>query len=173
MTSRPPSSSSATGAAAGSRGHPTPHHTAPRSRSISSSTRVPPQAPKPSRRPTDSSAQASSSNQTNPVFSLAQPSLVPPASCGKPDDILAPPDAQSCPFAKAGLKVVGIGSGPYGELEGWLEWPAELYADERMHILFLVLMKGKQAHIANEIKSIYTQDERLRSKGNRNFCRFY
>jgi hypothetical protein len=64
---------------------------------------------------------------------------------------------------------VGIGSGPYGELEGWLEWPAELYDAERMQISFIVLMEGKQAHIANEIKSIYTQDERLRSKGNRNF----
>jgi hypothetical protein len=56
---------------------------------------------------------------------------VPRASCGKVDDILAPPDAQSCPFAKAGLKVLGMGVGAYGELEGWLEWPVELYANER------------------------------------------
>ena len=59
---------------------------------------------------------------------------MPRASCGKPDDILGPPDAQSCPFAKAGLKVLGIGPGPYGELEGWLEWPNELYANERMSL---------------------------------------
>ena len=60
---------------------------------------------------------------------------MPRASCGKPDDILGPPDAQSCPFAKAGLKVLGIGPGPYGELEGWLEWPNELYANERISAL--------------------------------------
>jgi len=73
--------------------------------------------------------------QAQPVFNLAAPSLVPRASCGKPDDILGPPDAQSCPFAKAGLKVLGIGPGPYGELEGWLEWPNELYANERISTL--------------------------------------
>jgi hypothetical protein len=88
------------------------------------------------------------------VFNLGPPSLVPHASCGKPDDILAPPDAQSCPFAKAGLNVVGMGTGPYGELDGWLEWPAELYEKER-----------KEAQIASQMKAIYTQDERLRSKG--------
>jgi hypothetical protein len=67
---------------------------------------------------------------------------------------------------------VGAGSGPYGELEGWLEWPAELYADERKHISFIVLMEGKQAHITDEIKSIYTQEEQARSKGNRNYVDF-
>lgn len=138
MTSRPPSASSmtttgTTAAATSSRTHPTPHHTAPRSRSISS-TRVPPQAPKPSRRPiTDSTS--TSTNQTNPVFNLTKANPVPRASFGKADDILAPPDIQSCPFAKAGLKVLGVGSGPYGELEGWLEWPADLYANERMNYI--------------------------------------
>jgi hypothetical protein len=138
MTSRPPSSiatTATTAAPTSSRAHPTPHHTAPRSRSISS-TRVPPQAPKPSRRPTTDSTSTSTTNQTNPVFNFNKPNLVPRASFGKADDILAPPDTQSCPFAKAGLKVLGIGSGPYGELEGSLEWPADLYANERMnHIL--------------------------------------
>ena len=137
MTSRPPSSSSSsaattatmtTTATSSSRVNPTPHRTSTGSQSTSA-TRVPPRAPK--RRTTNLSTSSSSSTQTNPVFSLAAPSLVPRASCGKPDDILAPPDAQSCPFAKAGLKVLGTGRGPYGELEGWLEWPAELYADER------------------------------------------
>ena len=141
MTSRPPSAASTTSTTAttgstASRSHPTPHHTAPRSRSVSSSTRVPPQAPKPSRRPpTDSSGP-----QSNPIFSLTRVPSVPQASCGKPDDILAPPDAQSCPFTKAGLKMLGIGNGPYGELDGWLEWPAELYANERILSRVTVLM---------------------------------
>lgn len=100
---------------------------------------IPPHAPKPSRgrRPIDPTATttASTTTQTNPLFSLPpQPhSLVPRASCGKPDDLLAPPDAQSCPFAKAGLKVLrGMGAGAYGELDGWLEWPPELFAAERI-----------------------------------------
>lgn len=50
------------------------------------------------------------------------------------DDILAPPDAQSCPFAKAGMKVLGSGVGGYGELEGWIDWPVELYDHERKKI---------------------------------------
>jgi hypothetical protein len=94
-----------------------------------------PQAPKASRR-TAGASSANASNPPNPSFNLwpaTQPSLVPRASCGKSDDILAPPDAQSCPFAKAGLKVLGFKPGPYGELEGQLEWPAELYAEERMY----------------------------------------
>ena len=137
MTSRPPSaastmptssSSSTTTGSAAPRSYPTPHHTAPRSRSISSSSRVPPQAPKPSRRPTTDS----SGHQTNPIFGLPRGSSIPQASFGKSDDILAPPDAQSCPLTKAGWKMLGIGNGPYGELEGWLEWPAELYANERI-----------------------------------------
>jgi hypothetical protein len=160
MTSRPPSSSSSgTGP---SKAHPTPHNTASRSHNTATSTRVPPNAPKPSRRPTASSAP---SNQTNPVFSLAPPSLVPHASCGKPDDILAPPDAQSCPFAKAGTKLVGMGPGPYGELEGRLDWPAELYTDERTFCHTMVLTVGKQAQVQKEIKGIYSQDDRLLSKG--------
>jgi hypothetical protein len=126
MTSRPPSSSSNTRTI-----HPTPHNTAPRARSTST-TRVPPHAPRPSRRPIDSNTTISTSNPTNPIFNLPPQTLIPRASCGKPDDILGPPDAQSCPFIKAGLKVIGGGSGPYGELEGYLEWPAELYADERI-----------------------------------------
>ena len=142
MTSRPPSAvstataTSATTGTTASRSHPTPHHTAPRSRTISSSTRVPPQAPKPSRRPiTDSSGP-----QPNPIFSLTRAPSIPQASYGKPDDILAPPDAQSCPFTKAGLKMLGIGNGPYGELEGWLEWPTELYANERSLARLTMLM---------------------------------
>ena len=127
MTSRPPSSTGTT-----SRGgttataHPTPHHRSnhhstashhpPSTSRSTSKTRIPPpQAPKASRRGTDSST---SSHQTNPVFNLGPPqTLVPRASCGKPDDILAPPDAQSCPFAKAGLKMTGVANGPYGELD--------------------------------------------------------
>ena len=131
MTTRPLSSSS-TGPGGPSRAihHPTPHNTLSRNRSTSSS-RVPPQAPKPSRRTVDSTT--TTTIQTNPPFNLVPTqSLVPRASCGKPDDIIAPPDAQSCPFAKAGLKILEIGPGPYGELEGWLEWPAELYANERI-----------------------------------------
>lgn len=120
MTSRPPS-------AASSRSHPTPHQTVSRSRSLSS-TKVPPQAPKPSRRPVDPNP----STQTNPLFTLAPPTLVPRASCGKSDDILGPPDTQSSPFVKAGLKMQSVGPGPYGELEGILEWPPELYAVERI-----------------------------------------
>ena len=128
MTSRPPSSTGTT-----SRGgttataHPTPHHRSnhhstashhpPSTSRSTSKTRIPPpQAPKASRRGTDSST--TSSHQTNPVFNLGPPqTLVPRASCGKPDDILAPPDAQSCPFAKAGLKMTGVANGPYGELD--------------------------------------------------------
>jgi hypothetical protein len=116
MTSRPPSASSRT--------HPTPHQTTSRSRSLSS-TKVPPQAPKPSRRAADP-------NPPNPLFTLGPPTLVPRASCGKSDDILGPPDTQSSPFVKAGLKMQSVGPGPYGELEGILEWPPELYAVERM-----------------------------------------
>jgi hypothetical protein len=144
MTSRPASSSTAAATAArGGRGA-TPHRSAVHRRPPSTATvtaagaptpRLPPHAPKPSRRPvflpTDHPA-AAQAQSTNPVFALAPTTLVPRASCGKPDDILAPPDAQSCPFAKAGLKVVGIGNGVYGELEGWLEWPAEVYAEERI-----------------------------------------
>lgn len=52
------------------------------------------------------------------------------------------------------MKVVGMGTGPYGELDGWLEWPAELYAEER-----------RNAQNSKEIKAIYSQDERLRTKG--------
>ena len=140
MTSRPPSAVSTTTTSAStttttgtttSRSHPTPHHTAPRSRSFSSS-RVPPQAPKPSRRPPITTE--SSGPQTNPIFSLPRVPSIPQASYGKSDDILAPPDAQSCPFTKAGLKMLGIGNGPYGELDGWLEWPVELYANERISL---------------------------------------
>ena len=47
-----------------------------------------------------------------------------------------------------------MGTGPYGELDGWLEWPAELYAEER-----------RNAQNSKEIKAIYSQDERLRTKG--------
>src|SRR5579859_621108 len=89
---------------------------------------VPPQAPRPSRnrRPIDTT-------QTNFLSNLLQEkSVVPRASCGKTDDILGPPDAQSCPFAKAGLKVLGIGVGGYGELEGSVAWPVELYDHERI-----------------------------------------
>jgi hypothetical protein len=126
MTTRPPPSSATRG--------PTPHHTSHRRHPSTSTTgaptpRIPPHAPKPVRRPALASEPAS--NLSNPVFSLATLGQVPRASCGKADDILAPPDAQSCPFAKAGLKVVGMGSAAYGELEGWLEWPAEVYAEER------------------------------------------
>jgi len=134
MTSRPPSSSSAPAATTSrTHQHPTPHSTAPRSRSISS-TRAPPQAPRPNRRPQQDLAQPRGTQSTDqPIFALAATqSRVPRASVGKKDDMLAPPDAQSCPFAKAGVKIVGIGNGPYGELEGWLEWPPELYAEERM-----------------------------------------
>ena len=139
MTSRPPSSSSTSRPPPAT--HPTPHHTAPRSRSTSSHRAAPPHAPKPSRRPTtETNPSQQPQQQPNPVFNLAAPSLVPRASCGKTDDILAPPNAQSCPFAKAGLKVLGIGTGPYGELEGWLEWPNELYANERMSLAKTVLM---------------------------------
>jgi len=51
------------------------------------------------------------------------------------------------------LKVHGGGPGPYGDLEGYLEWPAELYADER-----------KKANTSRTINIIYSQDERLRTK---------
>ena len=149
MTSRPPSAASTTTTAATattittatttSRFHPTPHQTDPRSRSISSSTRVPPQAPKPSRRPTTDS----SGTQTNPVFNLARVGSIPQASCGKSDDILGPPDAQSCPFTRAGLKMLGIGNGPYDELEGWLELPAELYANERTSLHLYGWLMGR------------------------------
>jgi hypothetical protein len=140
MTSRPPSAASTTTTSASttttttgsSRSYPTPHHTAPRSRSFSSSSRVPPQAPKPSRRPPITAD--SSGPQTNPIFSLTRAPSIPQASYEKSDDILAPPDAQSCPFTKAGLKMLGVGNGPYGELDGWLEWPAELYANERISL---------------------------------------
>lgn len=118
--------------------NPTPRTTGPRSRSTSTTASrvpIPPPAPKPSRdrRPIDHNT-SGPSTRSNPLFNLPQQqqSIVPRASCGKPDDILAPPDAQSCPFAKAGLKVLGIGAGAYGELEGQLEWPVELYANERM-----------------------------------------
>ena len=163
MTSRPPSSSSNIAVAASRAPHPTPHHTGPRSRSISS-TRVPPHAPKPNRRPTDlSTSSTSSSAQINPVFNLG---LVPRASCGKADDILAPPDAQSCPFAKAGLKIFGIGTGAYGELEGYLEWPAELYANERRMKRFVsVLIVEKQAQMAKELSAINPKDDRIPPKG--------
>jgi hypothetical protein len=57
------------------------------------------------------------------------------SSWAKADDILAPPDTQSSPFIKAGLKVVGAGAGAYGELDGWLDWPAELYANERLSLI--------------------------------------
>ena len=124
--------SSVSTAATGSRSHPTRHHTAPRSRSVSS-TRVPPQAPKHSRRPPTDSF---SKSQTNPVFTLNRLSSTPQTSYGNPDDILAPPDSQSCPFIKAGLEMLGTGSDPYSELEGWLDWPAELYANERNYLLF-------------------------------------
>ena len=76
--------------------------------------------------------------------------MVPRASCGKPDDILGPPDAQSCPFAKAGLKVLGIGPGPYGELEGWLEWPNELYANERISSLIWRVLMGRETSAYSE-----------------------
>lgn len=149
MNSRPPSALSfTTGTTAPtttttSRSHPTPHQTAPRSRSIS--TRIPPQAPKPPRRPTTTDSSTTIQQQSNPVFSLTtKPNLVPRASCGKSDDILAPPDAQSSPFAKAGLKVLGIGNGPYGELEGWLEWPPELYANERIIFYYLGSVDGRE-----------------------------
>jgi hypothetical protein len=134
MTSRPTSSSgtSSRGGTAAT-AHPTPHnrshhhstasnHPQSTSRSTSKTRVPPPQAPKASRRGTDSSttttSSSSSSRQSNPVFNLGPPqALVPRASCGKPDDILAPPDAQSCPLAKAGLKMTGSANGPYGELD--------------------------------------------------------
>jgi hypothetical protein len=130
--------------------NPTPRTTAPRSRTTSNATHraplplpLPPQAPKPSRdrRPIDPSA--ASTTQTNLLFNIPrEQSLVPRASCGKVDDILAPPDAQSCPFAKAGLKVLGMGVGAYGELEGWLEWPVELYANERkIHSFYYFMLR--------------------------------
>ena len=141
MTSRPPSSSS-TGAgttssttATNSRANPTPHNTVSRTASHSSSHRVPPQAPKASRHPKTTRSESSSSSTSlppNPPFALSRGTTVPRATWSKADDILGPPDTQACPFAKAGLKVIGSGTGGYGELEGWLEWPAELYANERM-----------------------------------------
>lgn len=121
--------------------HPTPRTaTTSRVRNTSTSTTIkhpapiPPQAPKPSR---DRRPDPSTTSVTNPLFNLPQQqTLVPRASCGKADDILAPPDAQSCPFAKAGLKVLGMGAGAYGELEGGLEWPPELYAVESIFPVF-------------------------------------
>jgi hypothetical protein len=159
MTSRPPSAAAGNSRPAHSN-NPTPHTTS-RIRSHSSTARLPPHAPKPSRRQAASSSASSSSNSlANPVFNIGPPTLIPRASCGKPDDILAPPDAQSCPFAKAGLKVAGMGTGPYGELDGTLEWPPELYEQEH-----------REAQIASQIKAIYTQDERLRSKGTSSKCK--
>jgi len=47
-----------------------------------------------------------------------------------------------------------MGTGPYGELDGSLEWPAELYEWER-----------REEQIAIAMKMIYARDERLRCKG--------
>ena len=73
-----------------------------------------------------------------------------------------------------------MGTGAYGELEGWLEWPAELYAVERTEPCAYICVTppglgslvvdggnlvGKEAHIAREIKALYSQDERLRTTG--------
>jgi hypothetical protein len=136
MTSRPSSLSSAGATALSFQANPTPHATVSRSRGHSSSSRGPPQAPKASRRPTTKAAAAGSSSSStplppNPPFALSRPTAAPRATWMKADDILGPPDSQACPFAKAGLKVIGSGPGGYGELEGCLDWPAELYANER------------------------------------------
>lgn len=166
MTSRPPSAGAVT-TSSSSRGgaNPTPHNAVSRSRGHSS-LRVPPQAPKASRRPTPTEASSNALPPNPPFPLLPRGTSGPRSSWTKADDILAPPDTQSSPFAKAGLKVVGAGTGAYGELDGWLDWPAELYANERVFRLQGVSdYLGKERHIAREIKAIYSQDEQLRSKG--------
>src|ERR1700721_4318192 len=85
--------------------------------------RAPPLAPKPSRRPIAST--------TNP-----QSYTVPVPECGTETSILGIPDTQACPFTDAGLKVVGMGEGVYGEVEGGLEWPPDVYAEERLGLGF-------------------------------------
>ena len=82
----------------------------------------------PSRRPTTDSSP--SATQTNPIIALNYLTSI--ASHDKFNDIFAPPVTQSCPFIKAGLTMWGIGSHPYSELEASLEWPTELYVNERI-----------------------------------------